>query len=744
MSGYIRKFLAAGLCFATATLCMPAQLTYAVNAKETDTPGITAGAAALDGSGTAVGAAASGEPETAAGAAASGEPGTAVRAAGSEDAGAAPEEISITDDTVAVPTVLSAPVLTAESVGYNSAKLVWNAVENGVSYELQQSADKKNYTTLVTLTSGQELSYHAQDLYTGTNTFFRVIVTGASGAKAISARLKVKPAMTAPAVTKMEPNGSNKVDLAWTAVEGADFYRVYRSKTQTGGYTRVKTVYETSYTNTVPAVGTYYYKIMPMRYNPDGKKVRGKCSAPQSVKLQTDAPTITSVTNSAGNSLTVAWSAVKNAAGYAVYRSLEKSSGYKLVKELDKNTLTWTDTAVEAGTIYYYKVSAALSAGGTYGTKSAAKSKWTVSDAPGDLKAVQDGGGNVKLSWTATKGTTSYTIYRAQGGGDFAQIAIKVTGTSYTDSGLIAGESYSYQIEAVHGSLVSERSKAVTVTLGELKVNTRTLYLGPGVSRKLTAASEISGGVTWTSEDPSVATVDGDGTVTGVAAGKTTVYAEIEGVTAPVTVTVTDCRINGIDVSKWQQAIDWKTVKASGIQFAMLRATYGTSVDNQFETYYSGATQQGIKVGVYCYTRAKNVEEGIAEAEYLIKLLDGRKLDYPVALDLEDELQIKNMNKAARTELILEYKRIVEEAGYQFVVYSNLNWLTNYIDQSKLEEENVDIWIARYRTQSLGHGYDGGGDVTMWQYSSTGQVDGILDAYGRYINVDLDVSYEDY
>ena len=80
MSGYIRKFLAAGLCFATATLCMPAQLTYAVNAKETDTPGITAGAAALDGSGTAVGAAASGEPETAAGTAASGEPGKIGRA----------------------------------------------------------------------------------------------------------------------------------------------------------------------------------------------------------------------------------------------------------------------------------------------------------------------------------------------------------------------------------------------------------------------------------------------------------------------------------------------------------------------------------------------------------------------------------------------------------------------------------------------------------------------------------------
>jgi GH25 family lysozyme M1 (1,4-beta-N-acetylmuramidase) len=167
-------------------------------------------------------------------------------------------------------------------------------------------------------------------------------------------------------------------------------------------------------------------------------------------------------------------------------------------------------------------------------------------------------------------------------------------------------------------------------------------------------------------------------------------------------------------------------------------------VDIQFENYYSGASAQGIKVGAYCYTRAKSVEQGIEEAENLVSLLGGRQLDYPVALDLEDDLQIKNMTKAQRTQLILEYKKIIEAAGYDFVVYANLNWLNNYIDQSKLEEENVDIWIARYRGQSLGHGYAGGGNVRIWQYSSTGQVDGILDAYGRYINVDLDVCYEDY
>ena len=138
------------------------------------------------------------------------------------------------------------------------------------------------------------------------------------------------------------------------------------------------------------------------------------------------------------------------------------------------------------------------------------------------------------------------------------------------------------------------------------------------------------------------------------------------------------------------------------------------------------------------------MDGGITEAEHLLKLLEGKELNYPIALDLESVNQINHMSKAERTELIIEYKRIIEEAGYQFVVYANLNWLNTYIDQSKLAEENVDIWIARSRSQSLGYGYEGGGNVRMWQYSSTGQVDGILDASGRYINVDLDVCYDGY
>lgn len=689
MNRYIRKMLAVGLGVAAIALCVPAQTVFAAPAEET----------------------------------------------------AADDQVTKTA------TVLTAPTLTAESVSYDSVTLTWKPVDQAVKYALQQSVDKKKYTTIATRKAGQELRFTAGDLYTSQNYYYRLIAKSADGVKVVSNCLQVKPKLSAPAVTKLEAGTYDSVTIEWTEVEGADYYRLYRSMTQTGGYKRVKTLHTTSYTNKVTTGVTYYYKIMPMHYNPDGKAVKGTCSTPQSVTAKIGTPVISSVTNTENNSLTVSWSSVAEADGYVIYRSLTKTGNYEPVGETGSDTTAWTDTTVEAGTQYYYKLSAVKTIKGqkSYSTMSVLKTKWTLSDVPAGVIATQDGEGTVSLSWTSSKAASSYRIYRAVGtSSEYTRIAKKVTNCSYTDSGLTMGETYSYRIEAVHGSLISEKSPAVTVKIGKIKVNTRTLFLGPGTTGVLSATSELPGTTSWSSADPTVATVSADGTVTGVAPGKTQIIVSVDTVTTSVDVTVTDCQLNGIDVSKWQQAIDWKTVKASGIKFAMLRLAHGTSKDIQFENYYAGAKEQGIPVGIYCYTLAKSVDEGIDEANYLLELLDGKPLDYPIALDLESDNQIKNMNKAARTELILEYKRIIEEAGYRFVVYANLNWLNNYIDQTKLAEENVDIWIARYCSQSLGHRYEGGGNVRMWQYSSTGQVDGILDAYGRYINVDLDVCYDGY
>ncbi len=639
--------------------------------------------------------------------------------------------------------------LEARDVSYDSVTISWGAAENAAEYELQQSEDKENYTPVATVPAGGGLSASVADLYTGRTYYFRVVMTDGEGKATSGKALKVKPTLAAPSFKKLSPSASDRVDISWSQTDGADFYRVYRSASKSGGYKSVKTVYGTSYTDKVAGGRTYYYKIMPLRYNPDGKKTRGKCSAVKSVKVIIGTPSIASVDSIAdenGDSLIVSWNPVQDAERYKVYRSTSRTSGYKCVAKLDGAVLSWTDTDVKPGKKYYYKVSAGTTASGkmAYGSKSVSASRWTVSKAPKDISISQDGAGGVTLQWSPSEAADYYQVYRAMADGDYVLLKDRVGSCSYTDVGLSDGETYSYRVSAVHGTLESPPGPEAAVKVGAIRVNTRTLFMGAGMTAVLTAETELDGTLSWTSEDDGVANVSDDGTVTAIAPGKTHIRAEVGGVSTNVEVNVTDCALNGIDVSKWQQDIDWARVRESGIDFAMLRLAHGAAKDVKFEDNYEGAVSEGIAVGVYCYSCAKTVKDGIKEAEDLIAALDGRELAYPVALDLEDDLQLKNMNTSERTDMILEYKRIVEEAGYDFVVYANINWLTNYIDRARMEEEGVDIWIARYRKQSLGYGYEGGGNVRIWQYSNTGQVDGIMDSNGRYIDVDLDVCYDGY
>ena len=202
-----------------------------------------------------------------------------------------------------------------------------------------------------------------------------------------------------------------------------------------------------------------------------------------------------------------------------------------------------------------------------------------------------------------------------------------------------------------------------------------------------------------------------------------------------------ETKIYGIDVSSNQGSINWKKVADDGIDFAMLRVVTGKisnmERDTRFKEYYDGARDAGIKVGAYRYSYATSRTEARKEAEAVIKALNGRKLDYPVVLDMEASSILDNTeSNSRRSDIILAFKEEIEDAGYKFALYANTTWLNSYLDMNKLK--NVDIWVARWRNLDSGHGYTGKGNVIMWQYSNSGKVSGIS---GK---VDLDVSYKNY
>lgn len=200
---------------------------------------------------------------------------------------------------------------------------------------------------------------------------------------------------------------------------------------------------------------------------------------------------------------------------------------------------------------------------------------------------------------------------------------------------------------------------------------------------------------------------------------------------------VTDSGIKGIDVSYAQGAIDWAAVKASGIEFAMIRASRGyisdkkpMAVDTTFEYNITEASKNGLHVGVYHYLYASTVSEAKKEAQFLIKTISPYRIDYPVVLDVEEQYQA-DLGKKKLTNIVKAFLDEIKAAGYYAMLYSNKTWLTKHIDMSQISE--YDVWLAQWNTIPT---YDG--PFGMWQYSSKGIVSGI-DGY-----VDLNISYKRY
>lgn len=194
----------------------------------------------------------------------------------------------------------------------------------------------------------------------------------------------------------------------------------------------------------------------------------------------------------------------------------------------------------------------------------------------------------------------------------------------------------------------------------------------------------------------------------------------------------------GIDVSKWQGSIDWIKVKEAGIQFAILRAGFGRydkQKDPTFERNYLKARAAGLDLGAYHYSYASTVEAARQEAEVFLGWLKGKQFDYPVCLDLEDP-SLKKLGRKNLTAIADCFLSHVESRGYYVCLYSNKDWLKNYLDSGYLLKK-YDLWLA-YWTSSNRPDVDPGRRCGIWQYSSRGRVDGING------NVDLDLAYKDY
>ena len=198
----------------------------------------------------------------------------------------------------------------------------------------------------------------------------------------------------------------------------------------------------------------------------------------------------------------------------------------------------------------------------------------------------------------------------------------------------------------------------------------------------------------------------------------------------------TDKTSIGIDVSKWQGNVDFKKVKDAGVEFVIMRIgsqrspSEEISMDVRFKEYYKAAKEVGLSIGVYVYNTSISREDGIKTAKWVMKELNGDKLDFPIAYDFESWSEFMDYKISLHTlsESYLAFEKELQENGYDAMLYSSKYYLenvwTNY--------ENSKIWLAHYTSET-----DYKGKYMMWQMTSSCKINGITEN-----TVDIDILYK--
>ena len=189
-----------------------------------------------------------------------------------------------------------------------------------------------------------------------------------------------------------------------------------------------------------------------------------------------------------------------------------------------------------------------------------------------------------------------------------------------------------------------------------------------------------------------------------------------------------------VDISKWNGNINFGTMKSSGVKGVMMRAAYATSKDVKFDYNSQQCEVYGIDYGVYQFatfhyntTKDAAMTKAKTQADYLVSILKGKRINGYVCLDLELESNYKlNMTADELTDVTNYYCDLIQKAGYKPMIYCSVSWLQNNLVAGRI---HAPFWVAYYNDTgsynfpNTGYGkyMDSiDGKITMWQYTDKG------------------------
>lgn len=357
-------------------------------------------------------------------------------------------------------------------------------------------------------------------------------------------------------------------------------------------------------------------------------------------------------------------------------------------------------------------------------------------------------------TWLLPPGAAYHYADRAKYAVDPMSVCHLLAGQTFDGNGLATREPIPYPepdvgARPMRGTVTAHKTAVRLRTIPEV---TRYQYIVGGHNRADDVLGDLVAGTSFTA----IATCDSDGYTwalietnrgpfwVALLSGSTSLTLAQGPPAAPVTPDTPTTEQIVVDISTYQETVNWPKVKAAGVDRVVLRQGFrgwgsaGTiRQDNMLESHYAGAVSVGIPVDLYFFSQATNEREAVEEAQTCIDWAKGRQIGR-IYLDIETANnglgRADGNSKATWTAVALAFCAACKAAGYEAGVYANLDYMTAKLDKDALRAAGCLLWLARYTPYEHP---EYRGQYDMWQYTSTGKVDGIEG------NVDLSRSYID-
>ena len=386
---------------------------------------------------------------------------------------------------------------TIEIAGGN-VSITWNAMPGASAYSVSRKLEGGSWSVVANnLTAAEYTDTNAKE---GKTYYYAVrsIVNGvySTGYENTAESIYVPYLPKAASITSINAN-DGKVSFTWSALEGAEGYRISR-KAEGGAWTLLSSrEIGTSYTDSAVSEGkTYYYFVSSIV---DGDYNTDYTQAVNITVSYTVRPVSIKSISTADGKVTVSWNAVSGAEGYRIHRRLAGGSWTTLVS--NTTATTYTDTSVKEGKTYEYTVRSCINGVYSTGYTDTAESI-TVPYEPVavTINDIEYANGKVTLSWNGATGMDGYRIYRKLGTGKWTILVSGTAATSYTDSTVTEGKTYTYAVRSYVGNKYSTdyeaNAKSITAAVpvepAKVKINNIT-YNNGAVSLSWNAQDGVDG-----------------------------------------------------------------------------------------------------------------------------------------------------------------------------------------------------------------------------------------------------------